>query len=290
MLRRRVCEHCDKTLSDKAYKEHRRLYFDKGEWMRSDHQDVESRASSPICVSDPMSSVPVDLSPLPSDQGDDTNEGTAHSSDLFSDTDPPEHHFPDVEYWQESDAEVNRDLPSQCPDEPASPHINDDDDLDNEQAAFVWWVVVFTCVFQTLHSLSSRAVQWLLKFLGVAFTFLSRYSPAIGQMAQKLPTTLHQREVFLKNKLSVPLVHQMVVCSRCHSLYNYYDCLEKRGTQVVILPCPECIKSRRNLPLLKQLITNPGNNKFYPFLTPILLSHVFTAILFKRPGFLDNCE
>ena len=171
MLSRRVCGHCDKTLSDKAYKEHRRLYFDKGEWMRSDHQDVESRASSPICVSDPMCSVPVDLSPLPSDQGDDANEGTAHSSDLFSDTDPPEHHFPDVKYWQESDTKVNRDLPSQCPDEPASPHINDDDDLDNEKAAFVWWVVVFTCVFQTLHSVL-KSCPVIIEVLGRCFHLL----------------------------------------------------------------------------------------------------------------------
>lgn len=36
---------------------------------------------------------------------------------------------------------------------------------DAECAVIVRWIVVFTCVFQTLHSISLRAMQWLLAFL-----------------------------------------------------------------------------------------------------------------------------
>ena len=50
-----VCGHCDKLLCEKALKEHRRLYFNDGEWIRIEDYDGGSYASSPFCVSPPGS-------------------------------------------------------------------------------------------------------------------------------------------------------------------------------------------------------------------------------------------
>ena len=61
---RRECGHCGKRLSIKSLKEHRRLYFHDGKWLRNDEQDLRdrsSRSSSPISVSDIESNPSVDL-------------------------------------------------------------------------------------------------------------------------------------------------------------------------------------------------------------------------------------
>ena len=52
-----VCGHCDRLLCDKTLKEHRRVYFDNGAWIRchGDDHEVDSRSSSPLCVSAPVS-------------------------------------------------------------------------------------------------------------------------------------------------------------------------------------------------------------------------------------------
>ena len=53
-----LCEHCNKLLGEKAYKEHHRLYFQRGEWLKVQHMDhaEDSLASSPLSLgSDPPS-------------------------------------------------------------------------------------------------------------------------------------------------------------------------------------------------------------------------------------------
>lgn len=48
-----LCGHCDQVLSEKALKEHRRLYFHNGAWIRLTETQVTSRTSSPISISSP---------------------------------------------------------------------------------------------------------------------------------------------------------------------------------------------------------------------------------------------
>ena len=53
-------------------------------------------------------------------------------------------------------------------DEPATPSpskASQGDSLNKDEKSVIWWVVAFTCVFETLHSLSSRATTGLLHFL-----------------------------------------------------------------------------------------------------------------------------
>ena len=74
----RICGHCEKRVSEKTFKEHRRLFFHDQKWIKEtvpqEVYGLESRASSPLCVSDPMSDVsqhePDDVS---SDEEDTTS-------------------------------------------------------------------------------------------------------------------------------------------------------------------------------------------------------------------------
>lgn len=73
--------------------------------------------------------------------------------------------------------------------------------LDSEQASVVWWVVTFTCTLQSLHSLSLRVVEWLLKFFVVLLTFLVRYSSKISDTARAIPSTLFLRTKYIREKI-----------------------------------------------------------------------------------------
>ena len=133
----------------------------------------------------------------------------------------------DIEYWKESDDEIEGDIQECAQSEPNAQDIQMDSQqqagLDSEQAAVVWWVVMFTCTLQSLHSLSLRAVKWLLKFLVVLLTFLGRYSDKISEIARAFPCTLFLRTKYIREKVSVPPIFQKVACRNCHSLHRYED-------------------------------------------------------------------
>lgn len=203
----------------------------------------------------------------------------------------------DLEYWDEVDSDLDADfaLPSSAnePPTPLQGHGPLAQSLSPDQHAIIWWVIAFTCVFQTLHSLPSRAVAWLLKFLGSLLGFLGRYSKEIATIASHFPSTLYQRNEYLREKLILPSVRRYVVCPTCHSLYDFEQCLDKRGTQMLIKSCKECLSSRKrvDVPLLKEVVTSTGNRKYYPYLVYPYSSLVSSLrFLFSRPGFYHNCE
>ena len=84
---------------------------------------------------------------------------------------------------------------------PPQPKEFNNDKLTLEEEATVWWIVLFTYVFQTLHKVPARAMEWLLKFLGV-FYFLGKFADPIKQIASHLPNTNYLRVKYIyKNKL-----------------------------------------------------------------------------------------
>ena len=103
-----------------------------------------------------------------------------------------------------------------------------DDVLNKEEDAVIWWIVAFTCIFQTLHSLSSTAVSWLLKFLGCLLAFFGRYSEKISKISSAFPSTLYKRSQYLRKTLVVPSVCNFIVCPVCLSLFRFEDCFEQR--------------------------------------------------------------
>ena len=65
------CEHCGKRVSEKTYKEHRRLYFHDGRWLVS-HAKVEE-------ISHHSDSTPLSISPPPESVGDDSSDRYQHN-------------------------------------------------------------------------------------------------------------------------------------------------------------------------------------------------------------------
>ena len=94
-------------------------------------------------------------------------------------------HAGDVEYWNEEDSEIEEDFSLIThADEPLSPPRSEtfDDSLTPGEQSVVWWVVAFTCLFETLHTVSSRAIAWLLRFFGVLLACLGNYSRDIANI------------------------------------------------------------------------------------------------------------
>ena len=81
----RVCGHCCQQLSEKAYKEHEKLYFQDGVWLTESklehgYSSDADGSSEPMSVSDP---------PDPNDEVDqDENFSLSSADDLLTFNDP----------------------------------------------------------------------------------------------------------------------------------------------------------------------------------------------------------
>ena len=185
---------------------------------------------------------------------------------------------------------IDQDFPPELPTDETMSH-SQSDRLDPEQHAIVWWVVMFTALFQTLHSLPIRAIQWLLKFLLCLITILGRFSPLTERIAHAFPGTLSQRSQYFKNVLPVPTITNMVVCRRCHSIFSFEDCIENTRSDIRPRLCCTCLKSKVHTPLLREVVTNQQSRKLYPFRvypTCSLLENLKSILC--RPGVLEMCE
>ena len=77
----------------------------------------------------------------------------------------------EVEYWGESDSEIDADVQPHFEEEqqPQSPPDDIPPSASTPQEysePLIWWIVAFVSIFQTLHSISDRAISWLLHFIG----------------------------------------------------------------------------------------------------------------------------
>ena len=89
-------------------------------------------------------------------------------------------------------------------------------------------------VFRSLHTLPSRAIQWLLSFIQVLLTFLGQYSQKISEIALAFPGSNHRRANFLAAEQFRPSIDKYVVCKTCYALNRFHECLEKHGSSVTI--------------------------------------------------------
>ena len=170
--------------------------------------------------------------------------------------------LPDVEYWNDSDDGVEEDIQSYVShtfSSICSDIQSDDIESDNDVDAVVFWLVLFTCLIQTLHGLSTRSMKWMLKMISTLLSYLGSFSNNIVDMALKFPSTLHQRNVYLREKTHLPSIEQKVACSHCHALYRYDECIDKRGCSTYV---KTCMDSQKNLPLLREIKTRNGSSKF----------------------------
>lgn len=195
-----------------------------------------------------------------------------------------------TEYWDDDGSVIDEDFPPELPSEEAMCH-SQTDQLDPEQRAIIWWVVMFTSLFQTLHSLPARAIQWLLRFLFCLTTIFGKYSPKISRIAHALPATISQRSQYFKHISPVPTIVNMVVCRHCHSVFRFEECVENRRSVLTPKLCCYCLKSKIRAPLLREVVTNQQSRKLYPFrVYPTCSLFESLKSVLQRPGILEMCE
>ncbi len=134
-----------------------------------------------------------------------------------------------------------------------------EDHLTTDEQGVLWGLVLFTCMFQTLHRISLKATTWLLKLLSSLLVLLGKYSPRIARIAQAFPATIYKRTKFVEEELQLPSVKQYVVCKQCLNLFDYCNSFEKHGSRFVIKLC--VCQSRQ--PLLKRVISSQN---VYPYM------------------------
>ena len=72
----------------------------------------------------------------------------------------------EIEYWEEKDSDIDDDFPLILNDHASN---CEETDIDETQGAIIWWAVASTAIFETLHTIPTRAVIWLLNFLWCLF-------------------------------------------------------------------------------------------------------------------------
>ncbi len=97
----------------------------------------------------------------------------------------------DVEYWTENDTQVDEDFSLQNVSKTTieEPCEASDEDLNHDQKRFIWWIIAFTCLFETLHKVSLRGIAFLLKFLHVMLLCL------VHLLLQQLPASSPQHYI-----------------------------------------------------------------------------------------------
>lgn len=110
-------------------------------------------------------------------------------------------------------------------------------------------------------------------------------------IAHRFPSTIYCRATFLKVYTTAPNIHCYVVCYKCHGLYDFQDCMEKVGTTVHAKVCSACLKNKRSIVLLKEIVSSQGNKKVYPYRVYPFCSLISALkVLIKRLKFLVECS
>lgn len=164
----------------------------------------------------------------------------------------------------------------------------------NEELTFIAkWITLLLAVFQTRFFLTNRALNWLLKFFCILFSFLGKYSPVMSEIASLLPQTLYKHNFLLTDGNHFTMFERRAVCKSCNTLYELKDCLRKAGTVVIgINRCTLKPFTRTcNAYLMKEIITSNGHRKYYPhkfFCYRSLVSSLQELVM--RNGFIAQCE
>ena len=150
-----------------------------------------------------------------------------------------------------------------------------------EEEATVWWIVLFTCVFQTLHKVLARAMDRLLKLLEVVICFLGKFPDTIKRIASHLPNTNYLRAKYLQEQIVQADTNYSVVWPKCHRLHN----IDKNWKIRMLFLCVIAVQFHlwsESWPLPS--LIHP--HLLFPWCSVISLLHV----LIKRPGLLRLCN
>ena len=165
------------------------------------------------------------------------------------------------EVWEESS-----DNSTDCDEGPELP-LSRNNTTAEKESILVRWIVIFLLRMQATFYIPNAAVQVLIKFFGVLFTVLGRYSEVVAKIASQFPKSLYELH---KQNHSIQF-EKFVVCQKCNSIYKHAECLEQIGSQKVSRKCINFLypgaRERCGTALVKVVELGSGKKVFRPYKT-----------------------
>ena len=151
-------------------------------------------------------------------------------------------------------------------DDDGSPELPLPQDSHAEEKDLVVWILIFIMRLQAKHYIPDVALACLIKFLFVFFSVVGRTSSEVAKIASSFPKSLFElRQKFVLSQK----FKKLVVCYKCHSIYNFSECVERCGVSTRSRKCSsrEHKNSSRKCDhvLLKTVELSRGNTVLRPF-------------------------
>ena len=214
--------------------------------------------------------------------------------DTSPDSSEGEHECDDEEsavHWSEEDLQglmqdLNEPIPEPALKQPMSNQVN----------ILLQWFCCFILYWQILTHISDAAVQWILLFLGRFLQTLGYGldSELFSNFVLVFPTTIYMLQRIANLKRDD--FEKFVVCSKCATLYQLDECLERKHGTVIPKQCSNILfplgKARHcNTKLVNKVILKNGITKFYP-LKVYCWKSIISQLerILQREGFPDLCE
>lgn len=199
---------------------------------------------------------------------------------------------PEVEYWSENEDDLLSDI-----DPPPQPFNSSCiETVSSSSRTLSLWILHFLMFLQTSFRLSDIVMAHMLHFFSALFVVLGRFSQVGNEIAQCLPTSIYKARL-LQN---CPKFSRYVVCKKCHSIYNFADCIDglsfcRRSKRCSYRRFPHHPYRSMREPcgalLLKTVQLANNCVHFYPNLTYCYLGlETSLQVLLEKPKFFTDCE
>ena len=179
----------------------------------------------------------------------------------------------------------------------SAPPLPDDPVNVNKADPVVLWLIGFFLILQAKHYITDACMNALLKFLCVLFKVLGLTSTRISSIAANFPSSVYKLRHHMDKAQQFDT---FVVCSKCHQLYKFEDCLNDSEGDIFSKTCsyirfPNHPLNRFRLqcgqPLLKKVVFASGKVIFYPLkVYPYKPVSAYLEVLLLRPGFAELCQ
>lgn len=162
--------------------------------------------------------------------------------------------------------------------------------------SLLFWLLYFLLIWQTSCQISENGMAWLLKFLSGWFKLLgvTVQSDTLAQISTAFPGTLYMLRQFFQ--FDRDNFEKFVVCSTCHSLYQYNECLKTVNNRQVGKKCSGVRHSKGKkvecgADLVYKVQLANGESCFYP-IHYYCFNSIISALekLLGKKGFPEKCE
>ena len=145
---------------------------------------------------------------------------------------------------------------------------------------------------QAKHYIPEAALNSLIKFLFVFFSVIGRTSPYVAKIVASFPRSLYD----LRRRYNLTLnFKKIVVCSKCHSTYDFSECVERNGTNKISRKCwnrQQIAYSHPCNQVLLQTVELLGGNKILRPFKIFCYCNLLISLrhLLQQQSFISNIE